>query len=152
MQPWSSPGLTLDDRIGASLLRPRRGWIEGTGTIWGNVLIEGGEPAVAVNVVATRLGANGALVESVARITDGRGEFVIQGLPPGDYALYVRPLIGFHSGSLLWVSLPVGSLLPLTSQHLRPAFRAAPVRVAASETAGPITMTMRPNENAVAAR
>jgi hypothetical protein len=143
---YAGDGLTPDDRIGASLLRPRTGWIEGTGTIWGNVLIEGGEPAARVNVLATRLGANGALVESVARITDSRGEFVIQGLPPGDYALYVRPLANYSSISPLWEHVAV------QSRHLRPAFRAAPVRVAASETTGPITMTMRPNENAVAAR
>ena len=142
----SPSGLALDDRIGASLLRPQTGWIEGTGTIWGNVLIEGGEPAARVNVLATRLGANGALVESVARITDSRGEFVIQGLPPGDYALYVRPLANYSSISRLWRNAAA------QSRHLRPAFRAAPVRVAASETTGPITMTMRPNENAVAAR
>lgn len=138
----ASPGLTLDDRIGASLLRPKAGWIERTGTIWGNVLVEG-EPAPLVHVLATRLGPDGAPLESVGRFTDSRGEFVIEGLPPGDYALLARPITG---GDLLHPVL--FTRIPLSSLHLRTAFRTAPVSVAASEVAGPITLTMRPDERA----
>ena len=138
----ASPGLTLDDRVGASLLRPRVGWIERTGTIWGNVLVEG-EPAKLVHVLATRLGPDGTPAESVGRFTDNRGEFLIEGLPPGDYALLARPITG---GDLLHPR--VFPRIPVSSLHLRTAFRTAPVSVAASEVAGPITLTMRPDESA----
>jgi hypothetical protein len=138
----ASPGLTLDDRVGASLLRPRAGWIERTGTIRGNVLVEG-EPVPLVHVLATRLGPDGAPEESVGRFTDIRGEFYIEGLPPGDYALLVRPIL---RGDLLH---PVVSVhIPIRSLHLRTTFRTAPVSVVASRIAGPITLTMRRDERA----
>ena len=59
--------LTLDDRIGASLARPAPGWIERTGAIWGNVLLEAGEPAIRVYVLASR-GSSGERRPSAGRV------------------------------------------------------------------------------------
>ena len=134
----TSGPLTADDRIGASLLRPREGWIERTGAIWGNVLREDGEPAVRVYVLANRLGANGRVEASVGRFTDGSGAFVIGGLEPGDYVLRVQPI----SPSLaLERMLAAGGTV-----DIRHAIRAAPVGVEAGGRAGPLTLTVRRGE------
>ena len=138
--PWNA--VTADDRVGASLLRPRVGWLARTGSLWGNVLVEGGGPASWVNVLATRLAEDGTLAESVSRFTDSRGEFVIQGLDPGEYVLMVSPIRGGWWSHLDWIFD-----VPEEHLYLRDAFRAAPVSVEAGARAGPITLTMRPNEN-----
>ena len=67
----------------------------------------------------------------------------MEGLPPGDYALLVRPIMG---ADLLHRDL--SDDIPLGSVHLRTAFRAAPVSVAASGVAGPITLTTTRDERA----
>ena len=134
----SSGPLAADDRIGASLARPREGWIESTGAIWGNVLREDGEPAVRVYVLANRLGADGRVEASVGRFTDGSGAFVIGGLDPGDYVLRVQPI---SSGLVLNRMVAAGASL-----DIRHAIRAAPVGVEAGGRAGPLTLTVRRGE------
>lgn len=136
--------VTEDDRIGASLLRPRPGFLERTGGIWGNVLVHGeGQPRV--NVLATRVGRNGAMEASVNRFTDERGEFVIEGLDPGDYALLAVPLMDIGLFDLGFGFDPY--FVPDPYAHLRPAFRLGLVRVRAGTVAGPFTLTMQPDEN-----
>lgn len=137
-----SPFATMDDRIGASLLWPRAGWLARTGTLWGNVLTEDGNPVSWVSVIAGRVREDGAIVEVVTRFTDDRGEFVIQGLDPGDYVLQSHSLRG--DDGVLWLNLPS---VPLGHRHLRPVIRAAPVSVEAGAVAGPVTLTMRRDEN-----
>ena len=141
--------LSLDDRIGASLLRPRPGWLAATGTLWGNVLTEDGEPASWVNVVVARVREDGRMPEAVARMTDDRGEFVIQGLDPGDYMIQARALRG---DTAYWAGIRgafVGSMADeaLRHRYLRDTIRAAPVPVEAGAVAGPVTLTMRGNES-----
>lgn len=132
---------SMDDRIGASLLWPRAGWLARTGTLWGNVLTEDGSPVSWVSVIAGRVREDGTIVEAVTRFTDDRGEFVIQGLDPGDYVLQAHSLRG---RSAIWLNV---LSVPLQHLHLRPAIRAAPVSVDAGAVAGPVTLTMRRDEN-----
>ena len=131
--------LTLDDRIGASLARPAPGWIERTGAIWGNVLLEAGEPAIRVYVLANRLGPDGRVEGSVGRFTDDSGAFVIGGLEPGDHLLSAHPIR--HPG-------PRGRLLASGAAvyDLRDSLLAVPVSVEAGARSGPLTLTMRRGE------
>ena len=129
-------GLTLDDRIGASLARPAPSWIETTGAIWGNVLLGDGEPAKDVYVLAQRLGADGRVEGSVGRFTDFSGAFVIGGLAPGEYVLRAQPI---RRGSAHPARVARGA-----DVALRDAILAAPLSVSAGKRAGPVTLTMRP--------
>ncbi len=92
--------LTDDDAVAASLLRPAAGFIEGTGSIGGRVMLDG-EPARFARVVATRISADG-LGFTVNAFTDREGEFLIEGLRPGDYLLAAGTMVlGSAHGSLL---------------------------------------------------
>ena len=83
--------LTADDRVGASLLRPRRGWLSGTGSISGRLHQESGEPVVLAYVWAFPNVA-GARRDGVGVFSDWEGRYMIEGLEPGDYTLWVSPL------------------------------------------------------------
>ena len=87
---FESP-LTADDRVGASLLRPRPGWLSGTGGISGRVHQENGEPVVYAHVWAFP-NAGGTRHDGVGVFSDWEGGYVIEGLAPGDYTLWVSPL------------------------------------------------------------
>lgn len=82
--------LAEDDRVGASLLRPRAGWTSRVGAITG-VLESDGAPVPYAHVYALRRTASG-LREPVGAFANARGEFLIEGLPPGDYALWAHPI------------------------------------------------------------
>ena len=82
--------LPADDVIGASLLRPAAGMREARGDIAGKLLLDG-EPLPMTQVWA--LPARGdALRDRVGAFTNGDGDFLIEGLEPGDYALWAQPL------------------------------------------------------------
>lgn len=139
-----NPGVpTADDRVGASLLRPRPGWRESVGSIYGNVLAEDGTGVPFVNVVATRLGEDGSLVESVARFTSRSGVFHIDGLEPGSYVLMVRSLINSRL-TTDFVGRPPFDVVP---RDILDTVLATPVAVAAGERSGPLTLTVRRGEN-----
>ncbi len=92
--------LTDDDIVGASLLRPASGFLESTGSIGGQLIIDG-EPARYARVVATRVSADG-LDFSVNAFTNREGEFLLEGLKPGDYLLAAGTMVlGGAHGSLL---------------------------------------------------
>ena len=129
-------GVTLDDRIGASLARPAPGWIESTGTIWGNVLLEDGEPAREVYVLASRLGPDGSVQGSVGRFTDSSGAFLIGGLAPGGYVLRAQPIREGH--------VHASRLARGANAALRDTILGTPLSVAAGRRTGPVTLTMRP--------
>ena len=128
--------LTWDDQVGASLLRPDEGWIKNTGVIWGNVLLESGDPAARAVIVATRIAADGEMIEALTRITDRGGVFVIGGLEPGRYTLRVQPMRRV-AGDFRDLEVDLG---------IRATVRAAPVRVSAGARTGPITLTVRRGE------
>lgn len=82
--------LAEDDVIGASLLRPAPGWLRTTGSISGNVILDG-QPARFVSVDVLR-NDSGRARPSVQVFTDEDGEFLAEGLAPGEYVLWIHPM------------------------------------------------------------
>ena len=74
--------ITPDDAVGVSLLRPRAGWLEATGSVWGTVLQDDGSPVRFASVLASR--ENGEPSRGVSAFTDSFGSFSIEG-EPGRY-------------------------------------------------------------------
>ena len=93
--------LTADDAIGASLLRPVRGWRRTTGNISGSLQVAG-EAAPYVQVWALPMGDE-PVNNRVGTFSDADGEFLIEGLAPGGYALWAQPLyaLSAHDGFML---------------------------------------------------
>jgi uncharacterized protein (TIGR03437 family) len=78
--------LTADDVAGVSLLYPTSGYLATTGSITGTVLMSG----AGVNMAAvTALSTTGAAVSALA---NPDGSYRIDGVPPGQYYVYVHPL------------------------------------------------------------
>ena len=129
--------LTSDDRIGVSLLRPAMGWKAGTGGIRGSVLIKRGGDAAFVHVIATKLDANGDMVESIGGFTNIYGEFLLEGLAPGPYSLLARTITEetAHPGKI-----------SVAEADLRDALQTASMSVQAGQTAGPVAITVRRGE------
>ena len=129
--------LTADDRIGASLLRPREGWLETTGAITGWVTLPGGGSELVYHayVLATLL-EPASRAFAVGVFTDQGGHFSIRGLPPGEYQLLIRAPMGRGTRDLFlhrnWWAL-----------ELRQTLRAGPVRVRTGEESGPVRLTAR---------
>ena len=149
LPPWFGPSpvmvtgsadlglLPPSDRIGASLLRPRQGWLASVGSFYGQVLLEDGQGAASVQVLVSRLRDDGTLHDSFVRITNPHGVFVVGGLDPGRYVLMARPITDFQ---------------PLRIENgaagaVRATILATPVSVSAGRQTGPITLTMRRGEN-----
>ncbi len=82
-------GLSRDDLIGASLLRPARGWERTIGTIAGTITVAG-EPAWFAHVWALPAGGD-PLRERIGVFTNADGEFLLEGLEPGEYSLWAQP-------------------------------------------------------------
>lgn len=124
--------LRLDDKIGASLLRPAPGWLEATGTIAGSVRTDDGLPVPHIHVWAVRPDERG-LMDGVGSFADRNGDFRIRGLPPGDWTLIAHP-------DLSWIANPwffyerQGELLDEMLLY--------PVRAVAGQTTGGIEITM----------
>jgi uncharacterized protein (TIGR03437 family) len=78
--------LAADDIAGISLLYPANGYPANTGSITGTVLL-GGAAVNMASVVA--LSASGT---AVSAISNPDGTYQINGLPPGQYFVYVHPL------------------------------------------------------------
>ena len=86
-----SNDLTVDDLVGASLLRPATGWRSRVGSISGRVTVAG-RPARHVQVLAGRLDGN-RVRPAPGAFTDETGNFLIEGLSPGRYLLRAGPLV-----------------------------------------------------------
>ena len=82
--------LTADDVIGASLLRPRPGWLPTTGSLSGQ-LTRNEQPAAFVSVHVLR-DEDGKARPSAQVFTNNDGEFRAEGLRPGRYLLWVHPM------------------------------------------------------------
>ncbi len=78
--------LAADDIAGISLLYPANGFPAGTGSIDGTVKLSGNGVNLA-SVVA--LSVNGT---AISAFTNPDGTFRIDGIPPGQYYVYVHPL------------------------------------------------------------
>ena len=137
--PWGEDLLSVDDAIGASLLRPREGWLPTTGSIVGRVALPDGEGVRFASVLATRLRETEDLSYSVGVFTDNSGYFEIRGLDPGDYQLLVR-------SPVLRGNLQIANIrrtLPAVILDLRQALRTDPVRVRAGEASAPVALAVR---------
>lgn len=131
---------TLDDETGASVARPRAGWLEETGSIWGAVFF-GSEPARGFYVLASRIAPEtGEVGAGVGAFTDRFGAYVIEGLDPGAYTLWVfdeelyRPLKLASIPHLRWVGL---------EGHIVDTIWSAPVVVKAGQRTGPLLIPAR---------
>jgi hypothetical protein len=76
-----------DDQIGAALLYPDGGFLDGTGSLEGNVSLAGG-PVFLAHVVASNV--IGKVVAST--FSDPSGHYRIDGLPPHVYIVLAEPL------------------------------------------------------------
>ena len=88
--------LTADDRIGASLLRPQPGWRARTGSLAGRLVFEDGTPLPYGHVWAIQRDGT-SLRASAGGFSNGEGQFLIEGLPPGDYVLWSHPILSISS-------------------------------------------------------
>ena len=132
-----------DERVAVSRLRPRAGWLEQTGSIWGAVFT-GGEPAQFVYVLASRVAPEtGQAGAGVGVFTGRNGAFDIRGLVPGRYVLWIFS-VGVRKGSNWARSL--AHLDPET--HIHDTIWRSPVVVRAGERAGPLVIpVLRPEVN-----
>ncbi len=78
--------LTADDIAGISLLYPDRNFLATTGAISGRVTMSG-QAVTMASVVAIRPGA-----DAIGTLTNPDGTYRIEGVPPGQYFVYVHPL------------------------------------------------------------
>ena len=125
--------LASDDRVGASLLRPRPGWLAGTGRITGVVMVAN-TPAPFVQVFALPV-AKDVATGAVGSFSNEEGAFVVEGLAPGRYLLWAGPLKHLDAhGSLLYETLDVTEQAMMT-----------PVDVVAGGTTDGVRITLLRN-------
>ncbi len=91
--------LAEDDVVGASLLRPAGGWIRTVGSLSGSVTLDG-RPARFVSVEVLR-NDGGRARPSVQVFTNEDGEFLAEGLAPGEYVLWIHPMFSQRAHSAL---------------------------------------------------
>ena len=138
LRPLAGPN--LDERVAVSVLRPRAGWLEETGSIWGAVFAEG-EPAQAVYLLASRVAPETGQVGAGVGVFTGRhGAFHIRGLVPGRYVLFVFDL-GLRKGIDSDWFRSLTHLDPET--HVYDTVSRLPVVVRAGERTGPLMMPVR---------
>ena len=125
--------LSDDDRAGASLLRPRPGWPSTVGSVTGNLHV-GGTPVPYVHVYAIRSTPEGVR-NPVGAFANFHGEFLIEGLTPGEYVLWALPIREF------WSQRPL--VLEDAEVDVKDAVLTFPVRVEAGQTTDGITIPMR---------
>ncbi len=91
--------LTHDDKTTVANLYPTQQHWRDTGSIVGTILRQGDEFPGA-NVIARRIGSVTDHVYSAVSGTyrHNRGSYVIQGLPPGEYQVYVEPIDPIYYG------------------------------------------------------
>ena len=135
--------LTADDAIGASLLRPREGWLETVGSIVGRVTLPDGEAVPYAYVQATLLEpASQAYSVGVHTPDIGLvGGFEIRGLIPGSYQLLVRSSTGWPFSPRIPLRLEAEG--PLV---LRQTLRVGAVVVRAGEETGLVPLAVRRRE------
>ena len=131
---WSAPYdtplvLARDDVAGASLLRPVEDWKQGTGSITGQVFVDG-KPQSHARIWAFGSGDGGqpGRPDAVAVLSDENGVFHIEGLQPGAYPLWVGPVNYF-------TCFPdILELVAGTSRELAETWFPVPILVRAGET------------------
>jgi hypothetical protein len=94
MYPFSfGPGtvegrtLTVDDKVGVSLLYPAPGFLQATGKLSGRVT-KGGQGVGFAHIVAF----NPFTEETIGALANESGDYVIEGLSPGPHVVRVNPI------------------------------------------------------------
>lgn len=130
-----SPWQREDDRnVGASLLRPRQGWLATVGAVAGT-LVADGEPVSYAHVWAFRTNGGSDVRHPVGAFTNRAGAFSVEGLVPGEYVLWAHPVDSY-----------VHRLAGLGgTKDVRDAILAQPVRVTAGGVARGLRITMQEN-------
>lgn len=92
--------LTDDDRLAISNLYPSEGFHESTGSIRGFIQ-QYTEEKPGLNVIARRVGhVTDQIYSTVSGAFDTLGgSFEFNGLPPGDYQVYIEPIDSLYRGS-----------------------------------------------------
>ncbi|MCY4056384.1 MAG: carboxypeptidase-like regulatory domain-containing protein [Gammaproteobacteria bacterium] len=92
--PWHESavfsGSYADRSVGASLLRPRSGWLPTVGSVSGSLSVDG-EPVAYAQVWALRHQTDGGTGSPIGAYSNRSGEFLIEGLEPGNYLLWAHP-------------------------------------------------------------
>ena len=127
-----APMPTRDDSIGASLLRPKQDWLAGVGGIAGS-LRSGGEPVRYAHVWALPWDEAG-IGDPVGAFSDRSGAFLIEGLAPGAYLLWVHPIDSGRQERLAAAG---------ATMDIRDAVLATPVRVEAGRVSGGIAIPLQ---------
>ena len=130
---YIAPRATYDDRVGASILRPAPEWLENTGSFHGRVLLEDGDEASYVHVLANRLRVDGTIAESVGVLTDEEGGFRFHALDPGRYLVVIR--------AVQWT--PHHNLVGRATIDVRDTFLTRPVVIARGRETKPISIVAR---------
>ncbi len=139
--------LTADDTIGASLLRPREGWLETVGSIVGRVTLPDDEAVPNAYVQATLLEpasqafSVGVYTADFGAYASHTGSFEIRGLIPGSYQLLVRSSTGWPFSPRIPLRLEAEG--PLV---LRQTLRVGAVVVRAGEETGLVPLAVRRRE------
>lgn len=125
--------LSQDDRAAASLLRPRAGWRSSVGSVSGTLEAEN-TAAAYIHVYAIRSTTEG-VQDPVGAFANVRGEFLIEGLPPGEYLLWARPIRYLWQH---WRLIAAGA-----ETDVKDAMLAHPVRVEAGQVTSGIEIPLR---------
>lgn len=88
-----------DDAVGASLLRPAPGWIETTGSVSGALELDGAPVAFAIASLIRD--DQGSARHAFSVFSDEQGEFRFEGVRPGQYYLFVYPMLQYGAHSAL---------------------------------------------------
>ena len=125
--------VTHDDVVGASLLRPADGWKRGS--ISGVLDLPGEEAARYAHVWALPVDGD-PLRDRVGAFTNRDGAFLIEGLRPGNYALWAQPMM-----------IPIGQFVENLTEDpvfdLQDTVLGRPVRVRAGGTTGGVEIPVR---------
>ena len=134
--PWHSSavfGSTSTDRsTGASLLRPSSAWLATVGSVAGSLSVDG-EPVAYAQVWALRHDAAGT-GSPIGAYSNRSGEFLIEGLKPGNYLLWAHPAIYRRLGT---TAPPAGA-----TADVRDAVLLSAVRVRAGRVTSGISIPM----------
>ena len=131
-------GLFADDVIGASLLRPVAGWLRRTGSISGSLSLSDA-PAAFAHMWALPVSGD-PLRDRIGTFANRDGEFEIEGLEAGEYALWAQPIYrqGANSGLVTYGEAPT---------DLDDTVLARLVRVRAGKTTEGVDISMRRGRN-----
>ncbi len=146
--------LSTNDVIGLSITYPEDNYLRNVGSIKGTVVDENSIPVFGAEVVAVNF--DGVIVASAITGVDGTdfnvipetysassGDFVINGLPPDVYNIYVAPLDGPPSGSTNFGFLDISNI----NVDFKPVFFPDAVAVDAGQVVKGIDFNVMPLDN-----